>query len=571
MKLQDPEIEREFLRLAEQGRNGKPMERRDKHVWRTILPRLFYMSLFVVLLLTMLGLSSPGHRAAHWQFAICGVVLTAAALSGISIALKPIHRPGCLAALINLPVKWSVLFRTIRNRFLLRSLFWLGGLSFIFAFAVSGFSFSSPWLTGLSTILLTGTTLATVAISYDPPAALRHARTFWISLGLLLTVGMMVFFYNGSGYFKTGGTPQWLACGVSMLTWFFPPTWALPGRMEQGGGLLALVWCFWGFLKWGKWPEAIGRYFDAPQNFFETINDPETEDEEIFPEESHDSGEVDSTQTSLAFPGEGWMEHWVRRVIGEKDALIAGTLVDQNTTWTKQTNLAIIIAPILLLISWVITRIPGNFYGYEALKLSVTLVSHLAVPLLLLPFSNAVPRASGQWGEGPQALPFLSLLPISARDLSRVSTKITLARSLVLAAIATPYFLLLLSIVETDIPPSDALWIVPYFCCFWVASRPLLVWFRLQSAGRCRRGMFPMDYLWVWLVIALAITWLVAGAVGMIFGLMWKESVNSADDYGFMAGMAFGGLLLSGLCARATFEIHHWRMRRGHFDWVSEN
>jgi hypothetical protein len=229
MKLHDPQTQREFLRLAGLGRGGRPMEEPEKHPFGNVLSRLFYISLFVGLLLMMLGLASPDHRAAHWQTAICGIVLTAAALSGISIALAPIHRPGYLAVLVNLPVMGEALFRKIRNRFLLRSLVWLGALSFLFAFAVGGFSFSSPWLTGLSTLLLMATTLATVAISYHPPAILRHARTFWISLSLLLAVAMIVFFYNGSGYFKTGATPRWLADGVSLLTWFFPPTWALPG------------------------------------------------------------------------------------------------------------------------------------------------------------------------------------------------------------------------------------------------------------------------------------------------------------------------------------------------------
>lgn len=573
MKLYDPKTELELFRLAKLGRNSKPMEVRDGHVWRTMLASLSYPLLLVALLLVILGASSPEHREPHWQFAICSVVLTVAAFAGPSIALKPINQPGCHAALVNLPVKGDFLFRKIRNRFLIRSVLWLGALSFIFAFAVSGFSFRPTWQTVASTMLLFGTTLSTVAILYEPPPILRYTRTLWTSIGLLLACGMLILYYNGSGYFKTGATPPWLASAVLSVTWLFPPTWALPGRMEQGGGVLALLWCLWGYAKWKAWPEVIGWYFDTPQDFFGSSSfvDLQNDDEEhpYSPEETDDSGETDPTCSPLAFTGDRWVERWVRLMIGKKDALIAGTLIDQNDTWTKRTHLAIICGLILLLLNWAVLQIPNHTDGDGTFVNCIWIASNVTVPLLLLQFSNGVPRAMAQWGAGPQSLPFLSLLPISARDMLRVSTRITLARSMILAAITTPYFWCLYSIRQTEISPADALWLVPSFCCFWTASRPLLVWYRLQSVGRCRSGMFLRDSGWISLVIAVAIAWLVTGAAGIFFGLISLESVNAVDRASFGL-MAFGGILVSGLCARATFEIHHWRLRRGHFDWVSE-
>lgn len=568
MKLHDPGMERELLRLAKQARGGKPMEKAEKSAWRLLLPRILYTILFLSLLLCVLGAYAPGHREQHWQFAICSVVLTVAASLGISIALRPIELPGHHAALVNLPVKGDFLFRKIRSRYLLRSIPGLGAPSFIFAFAASGFSFHSPWLTIFSTLLLLATTLATVVISYQPSPAIGYARKLWFLFGLLLAGGMILFVYNGSGYFETGATPRWLADGVFMLTWLFPPTWALPGRMEHGGGLLALMWCVWGYFKWKEWPDVIGRHFDTPQDFL-YLDEVEDEDD-VFSEEESSFEEMDSTDSPLPVGGDGWVKRWVRRIIGRKHELIAGALLDPSVTWTKRTRLALIWSPVLLAINWVVIQIPNQSQWYETVVDCIWIASIVAVPIPLLQISNAVPRATAPWGEGPQSLPLLSLLPISSRELLQVSSRITLARSLIMAAIVTPYFWCLFSIHKTEISPAGALWLVPAFCCFWTASRPLLVWFRLQSVARCRSGMFLRDYAWVWLVIGLAIIWIVAGAVGMIFGLMWVESVNPVDDRMFFGLIAVGGILLSGLCARATFEIHHWRLRRGHFDWVSE-
>jgi len=569
MKFHDPETEHELLRLAQLGRDGRPIEKRDKNSWR-LPPVVFHFLLFASLLVGTVNAFPSDHREAHWQFAICGLVVTVVALLGTSFVLTPLNRPGDQAALMNLPVKGDFLFRMIRNRFLVRSLFWLGGLSFVFAFATSGFTFASPRHIIISTTLLLATTLATLVISYDPPAIIRHVRRLWILSSLLLAGGMILFHFNDSGYFETGATPLWLAEGISVLTWLFPSTWALPGRVEHGGGVLAVLWSLWGFVKWKEWPEVTGRHFDLPRDLFGSPGEPENEDDDVFPAETNASEEEAFTDSPLAVPGVGCVERWVRWCIGTEDALIAGALIDQNDTWSKRTRLTIISIPILLFINWLIIRFQIQNHWYELVADCVLIASVAAVPIPLLQIPNPLPRAMARCGEGDQSLPLLSLLPISVRDLLRISFRITLARSLILGAVVTPYFWCLLSIRDTGISATYALWMVPSLCGFWVMSRPLFVWYGLQTVTRCRRGMFLRDHALTWLVIGLAIAWIGTCLLGMVFGMAWLESTSSADDRVFFTVSTFGGILFSSLCARATFEIHHWRMRRGHFDWASE-
>lgn len=565
MNLHDPQTELEILRLAKSGRKGQAMEARDRWPWQKWIMAPVWVIAILGYLAHMMGAFDPDRRVVHWQYLICSLVVLWTAKFGAGLATAPIARN--YATLVNLPVKGETLFELSRRSFFIRFAPFLILVCGPFSYAVGGFTWEEPVLLAISTVLMAGTTLATAIIIYDASLAPSLIRRIYDRFFQIQSLGLVISYWFLEDYSKTGGTPKWLAEGIYQVTWLLPPSWCLPGRIGHGGGVVALSWCVFGFTRWMLWPRRLGHLFDAPKDVF--INEEATEEEEAKSADTDEAIPITTLPAPLAVPGEGWVERWVRRVIGGKDAIIAGTLVEQNSDWTKNTNLAIYLCPILLAVNWVVLKMPIKADWFETAAYCIWIISIVAIPLLLQQFPNAVPRMTGQWSTGPQALPFLALLPISVRDVLRVSMRITFARTVILAAISGPYLWCLFSIHEIEMRPMDLLWLVLSGSWILVTSRPLFILNRIQSLGRCRRGIYPIHCALNLLLCLIALIWLIASATGVAFGLFWMGTMEGDNDFGFIAAVSLGGLAVSALSSRATFEIHHWRMRRGHFDWVS--
>ncbi len=267
--------------------------------------------------------------------------------------------------------------------------------------------------------------------------------------------------------------------------------------------------------------------------------------------------------------GEGWVESWVRRFIGKKDAPLAGAMVHLNPAWTRQTHLVMWLAPPVLAMIWAFHRhFPASAFRDSA-NVWIGILA-FALPVgALLPVSNEVPRATALWPLGGQGLPFFSALPVSVRDVLRISQRITLARCLILVPLMTPIVAALLAIFdEMDFSPWTACWLVPAATCFWVTSRPVFLCHRLRGAGR-RSNSWSIHTLLELLTLIATLGWLIAGLIGVGSGLLLFSSGFGGPDRWVVAAAGLGGLLVSGLCARAVFEIHCWKLQRRMLDWLS--
>lgn len=566
MKLHDPQTELELLRLAKSGRKGQPMEARDRWAWKRWAMASVWAICILLYIAHMMGAFDANRRILPWQYLVCGVAMLWLSKLYANLATSPIAGP--YATLINLPVKGETLFKLARRSFFVRFAPWLIPLSAPFSYAAGGYTWSESWLMTISTALLAATTLATAIILYDASLGQSGVRKVYIRMFQFFPLVMLLAYQSSDRYLTTGGTPVWLEDGISLITWLLPASWCLPGRVEHGGGVVAFLWCLFGFSKWVSWPRRLGRLFDGPRDFY--INGAGQEEELTEPSETDETISITTLAAPLSVPGDGWVERWVRRVIGRKDVLIAGVLVEQNVNWTKNTNMAICLCPVLLALNWVIVKTPNDIHWYESAVFCTWIVSAMAVPLLLQQTSNAVPRMMGQWSSGPQALPFLALLPINVRDVLRVSMRITFARTVILAAISLPYFWCLCSIHETALKPLDMLWLLLSYSWVAVTSRPLFILNRVQSICRCRGRMFLVNCALVGIISLVALTWLAASIVGIGLGVSWMGLARSDGDFGVIAALSLGGLVVSALCARAAFEIHRWRLKRNHYDWVSD-
>ncbi len=577
MNLHDPATERELLRLAKIGRAGKPMERKDPSGWTNVLWAH----------LTILGFAGGAfamifEKPVHWQFAFASVILVwlARILAGQIGSL----RYDRLAVLLNLPVLGADILKWRRSRFFLGN--WLAPPAFAAASALaiplSGIHPVSTWQTALSAVLLAGTVFATAILLHENLFVRLRVVKLWdyTTVGIVIAAIALYFLHRRAFWF--GGLSDWAAHGLLQLTWIFPPSWCLPYRFEHGGMWLALAWTGWGAARWISWPARVGPAFEEPQDLpiaFGDFEFPEDDEDDEEDEEIAETAEIqDFPETRdtdlpapLAMPGEGWVDGWIRFVVGNRDAALAGAFTDPARTWTRQTNWVLLAIPFWFLVLWGFTKFYPDFEWKQRIVIWSCILSPVLLCAPLLPFSNALPRATRLWMMGQQQLLFFSAFPVSARDLLRISTKITLARCVVLVAVATPVLALAQWILNSPLSPWSAFWLVPAVACFWANSRPVFIYYRLQSATRRRAGPVALAIhlaSGVALVI-LAIAWLAAGAIGVFSGLGFCAGDLEGNDFRLLPALALGGLLTSALCARAIFEIFHWKLRQRHFDWLT--
>ena len=588
MKLHDPETERELLRLATRGRKGRAAEPPDSRKSGEKIGLIFPLLVVLYLTAAILGALDERLRTEHWRFLICGMLLLWVAQVGLGHLIGEVNR--YREVLVNLPISGEHVLRWARSRFFIQKWFSILFFCGLCSFSLSNFSWASPWQLATTTLLLFATTVSTVILLKEPWLGRLRIVRIW-TIGSLLSVGgMAVLFFTNRKIFRIGETPEWLAEGILNITWLFPPSWSLPGRLEQGGVYLTLLWIGIGALRWMSWPKQAAPHFDAPQDFVEAFGDFAYEEDVEFdgsaPEPA--TGEIDHSAIvadverragkpkqriripePLTMAAGGWVDQWIRRAVGKSDAALAGAFADPNHTSTRKTNRVIVWSPVWLAITWAINAFYPESDSKDLVILWIWILSPALLILGLLPFSNGIPRATTAWNLGSQCMPFFAAMPVGTRDLLRVSTRINLVRSIVMALIATPLCWLLMVILAPEDTPWVACWVVPAFCIFWATSRPLFIWYRLQAATRRRRGTLLSHALGVSLSVAVAIVWMISGAGGVISGVGYFLGGVSGSDRWLLPALAVGGLFVSGLSARAVFEIHRWQLSRRHFDWVS--
>lgn len=588
MKLHDPATERELLRITTTGRNDREIELPDRRRnWFGIVASKLSPLVLAYLPAGALGAFDSRLRTEHWQTLICCVLLMWSAQIGFGSLIGSITNQGYHAVFVNLPIRGEHVLRWVRSRFFLGKWFPVLAISFLCSFAVHDFSLEAPWNLAATTLLLFATTFATMMLLNEAWFVRLHVARIWSLAPLLLAGWMLLLFFTNRRVFRIGQTPDWLTDAILGFTWILPPSWCLPGRLESGGGLLAIVWIGWGIARWRSWPKSAAPIFDTPQDFIDAFGDFafDEEDEEDEPRKTEATIEPAPTvkpgksrkpvrlPAPLGMPDSGWVERWIQRWIRKGDQHLAGAFGDLSSFATMKTTWTLRILPVWLSCTWVFTKFVPESDWKETLTTWIWLISVLLPIIGLLPFSNAIPRATASWSLGAQSVPFFTAMPVSVRDLLRISTRITIARCILMALIGTPFAWILLAILDPKSSPWAAVWLVPAISCFWITSRPLIIWYRLQAGNRRKlgAGVLIARTLMQIFSLALGIVWLLSGAVGVISGLGYFWGNPRGYDLWTLPMMAVGGLILSGVCSRAVFEIHHWQLSRRHLDWLSSN
>ncbi len=583
MRLHDPETERAILRLAATGRKGRTMEPADggNNLSSFFLRKLGLLYLAHIIA-GMLGAYDETLRSAHWQSLIICILLIWHVQIAIGGLLDQLTRDGRHAVLPNLPIRGEHAFRWARQQFFIDRSITLACLNSLFAFALHDFTFAAPWKLAATCLLISAMSIASVQVLQQPWLERLHFLRNWSICSLLLSGWMILLVFTNKKIFRVGHTPEWLEDAIRLFTWLLPPSWVFPGRFEDGGAILALVWIIYGFVLWKQWPVVAAPFLDSPRDFdggFGGFDEDEDQENREAPnndiDSDHSPGErlpIRGLPPPMAIARDGWVERWVMWWIPDRDKAVAGAFCEQRPGWTKRANWMLRFLPLWLAAIWVFIHFcPESFAWKATITIWICVISTVLPLFGLLPFSNAISRAYSVCSSSGQILTFFSALPVSTRALLRVSMRITIARSIVFAVIGIPYACLFQSILDPDAPLIVSIWLVSAFCCSWITARPMLVAYRLWKTNRLKHGggLLVGHGLLAIIGSALVIAAPLSAIFGIGFGFAGISCALENQDSGLYALGALGGLALSGLCSRAVFEIYHWHLKRRCFDWIS--
>lgn len=571
MKLHDPETEKALLRLAEAGRKGSIIEAKDRRRFGGSIGRLVAVAYGSAVFLTICGISNPDLREIRWQTLYASLLLMLAVFWSSGALASTAQRCGCHDVLLNLPISGRRALRWVRHRYFIRQ--WLPVLftSALCALPLRGFSFDSGF--AALSLAFVASVFTTVVVYGDPGVQRLRLPLLWMlsTFGILAILALM-YFVDSRTFHINGASPATMTV-VSALAWLYPSSWVTP-QMMPVGGVLAAIGFSWGFQRWLTWPTRLGHSYDAPQDFIDAFEDPDGDDFDESIEATAEPHKPVVLTDEIALPAprlheaEGWLNRWVGHRCSRRERLVTGAISELETSGGFRLKIALLAIPLWLAGVWIFMRVAPDSSARDLQIIWIWVLSAAGLLLTLFPFTNGVPLGTGWCETGSLAMPSFAGLPITVRELLRTSQRITTRRSLLMMAIGTPVVATLFHLLPGPGHPWMACWLVPAVLTWWILSRPVFVWHRLQSASRRRSGVL-LQYLTVNLVLAvLLLGWLIAGFAGIFLGIVaFSPTVIDAEAIRTGAA-AIGAILASGLLARGVFEIYHRQLRLGTYDWL---
>jgi hypothetical protein len=560
------------------------MEPRDQASWAEVLASVFNKLLLIGGLTSFLGAFRSDPQSDCWQTLITSLCFMLVCLTGVGMT-RAIERPGYLAAFVNLPISGEPIYQWMRRRFFLNYGWMILALAFTSMVALEGGNapFSLIIRGTLSMFLIT---FSTIILAGHPMIIRFGVVKTWVISGSILVPGVIALFVTRKLIFPGGHLPEWLEHMLSVAVWIYPPAWVVPANLERGGVFLAIPWIAWGIREWILWPKRAAIQFDAPQDFVTSYDEldeddgPDTE-MEVGGIIRHSTAEEIETEAGgllgnhpagllgpVPVPAGDRVERWAGHFPNPRDRILVDAICDQPFIRTRALVWLLKFMPVVFAVEWAFVRwVPES--GQDTLLIWVWGAFLGMLIATLLPLTNALSRATAAWFMGNVSVPFVSMLPVSSKELLRVSSRIILARCLVMMLVATPLLTIQFMLMPGSPKPLAAVWIVPAFSVFWFFSRPVFIWYFLQASNHRRAGNLLVHSCSMGLAILLAVTWILTGIAGIVVGSTLFSDQTARGDLPTIALIALGCLAVSAVCARATFELHHWRLRRGRLDWIS--
>lgn len=590
MIIHDRKTEKELIRIAAEISDPESLDKPDIRWWTGLWNKWSALVAIFVGVSAFLWFFSKDEMPSAVNVAVCGIIMMFIIKLGASALDSAIKHMGFFTTMVNLPIAGRTALTYIRSRFVLNIWMPVTAFTIVIAAATNAFPPPSEGYRVLSTtILLLWIVSSTVTLAGTPLFNRLRLSFVWHIVAIAILIQFLYMHYVRDDIF--GATSVEMAI-ISHATWIFPPTWVFPGRLETGGAILAAIWGTLGLWKWITWPAAAFPPYDFPDDFFGAFGSFGYDEESwLLPEDNEDITESESGESTkaedlvgthsklskddlkidfepaLGISESGWLSRLFLTAIRKDHRTIAGICLDPDANWTPHTNLAMILAPLWLLITWLVKDLIPNSTNAEMIHAGLWILPVGGFILLLLPFTNAVPRGLGSWDLGGIIVPLFSGLPVSTMSLKHVSLRITLARALVMALIGAPFYWLMAHIYGMHDVAFGMLALIPAISLFFACSRPIFLWNRLRRKVRARRSsLLPM--LLVSLSHLFLITvWFLTGIAGITCSFFWASGIGDPVFRDISLPIALIGLFLSFACARAVFGVFALTLRKRLLDW----
>jgi hypothetical protein len=562
MKFYDAQMEGALLALAQSGleQTGGRFQRKDRrlclrfHSW---LERLL----------------AANSRATWWLLLICVLLLKNTPFASwqifpgimMMISVKALHRKfkqlalhsPTTDALRHLPIPGATILKWAREQ-ALRHAFFLVVWAMTSAWWMAGFPVTITAALPLFAhgLLMLWLCLATVILLMHPWVVRSRLSPMWfaiITITVLLEFGML---FTLRQYDITVWTSQW----DRIVSWLLPPLWAHPDRLLGWGGILALLWGLWGTWYWRRWPALAGRMFEAHVDW---PNEEPNEKNEIFTDNEPPPVNAIASLKGIDPEAEGWIEQLAWRCLDARDRPVAAAFVKSPLRWSYSWHRAMVISFLAIGIIWLSRELSWNT-DWQIGIIQWSWFLSLLVLVNCWPISNMIPGATFMWAQGNLQQPFYAGLPVSTRDLLRISTRLTLVRCTVFVVLVIPIFTAWAFVAQIPEEMSVLFATVFVLTVTWVLSRPAFVTWRLLGRVKEAYGTLWGQLGLLTIVFLIGMAWVFTGW----FLILKIENLDRVANPWIPWVVVFFSVCFHGLFSRAIFEAFHWRLRTGKLDLI---
>jgi hypothetical protein len=585
MKFHDPGEEAGLLNALRLRRQGRALERQPWSLegWPGTIG-FFLVAAFMLAMLVCSRAERP--IGPGWQMLMVGAWFTfeAVVLHG-SASVERHPNWGCL---LLLPVSGTTIGRWIRHRVI------VGSWTVLVRAGVAAWALRGTVAGQADVAVIIGhalalwlVTIATAALLGNP-LLLRLRVSYWWGKGsgAFLALGMLDF-WTHEAKSEWLHPHLWMEKVAPWIAATFPPGWLGSTVLTWPSILVVLAFSFAGVRRWIEWPRLLGAALDQPQDLFGGVSD---EDElEEGEEDSPPVGEGPALAGALAgqetgslplrrplnnsdvasalhaewrdlpevFAGDacGWIERLALCLLGSRGREIAPMLLASEPGWSAAWRRALWIGLGGILLGCIARAIlpQGTL---EIAMLWICLPQAVMFFLLVLPLSNGLSRVTHPFPAGAQKVPVHMLLPVTARDLLRVSWCVTCARALaalpLVAMIGGGNALAFLG------SASVALMVAKAGCgavMLVVLQRPLLIVWRINETTR-----------WVWWhQLAAGVVFAPLVLASLVLGVSAFVTLVASS-----ALVALGLFVLQGAVNYGIFLLYRQTIRRSRIDFLRQ-
>jgi len=572
MKLHDPDTEKELIRIARRLAGPTGFQKPGFAFWIDLIWRALAFAPLIWLAAMAIAATYGNDSLIILSQAICAILLMALVRVGMGQVAMSFKTACFFGTLANLPITGRTALTLIRGIILRR--FWLPAMLGSLPIAIYLHNPGDPgrFPEFLATLgLLAAIVWATLGIIQFPLVHRLRLVKIWHWVAYILIAYFVVMYLFGARLVTPSASREAMESLIDRIMWIFPPVWVFPGKIGNGGLIPAVSWIALGFWNWLRWPASAFPNYDRPYDILGAFGDAgKSRDEMIEPEESTPLEQtIILSDPPTRPPSNGWVERLIAASIPAADLATAGAFMPE-TKHTSRANQTMFFAAVwLLVLGFGKTPNPGEQYRDLVVFVTWAVPSFVFI-IGLLSILNPLKDALRPCPVGNTPVPFFTTLPIPLRSLLRLTFRITIVRTVIAVAIATPFFCILAKIHQLPEVGAGIVAMIPAIGAAWIFSVPALISNRLDPHLRRRKGIFPLILATSLAQVPIGFLWIIGSIAGIGLSFTWGMG-GTAGQYAFLLlPAAIACLVLGGIMSRLLFETLHLSLRQRRYDWKSK-